>query len=264
MKIIQDLHIHTNLSLCAARDTTAKDYIPFAKEDGLTTLGFSNHLWDSDVAGASKWYSPQNLEHVLRLKRELPESGVIDGVRVLFGCETEFTYEWKLCLTEEHMDLFDFILAPHSHTHQSIVVPQDRVADIRDHAQYLMDSFLALIRHPLAHRITAVAHPFVPGTRYNLYNAAQALIPTGYFCEAFHEAKEKGIAIEVNGSCLTYLPEDEIPKCEYVRIYRLAKECGCKFTYGSDSHDHRDRRKIHLVERFLDQCGITESDFYLI
>ncbi len=264
MKLTQDLHIHTNLSSCAMRDTTAKDYIPAAKTDGLTTLGFSNHLWDSDVAGASKWYSPQNLEHVLQLKKELPQSGMIDGVRVLFGCETEFTYEWKLCLTEEHMALFDYILAPHSHTHQGIVVPQDRVADLRDHAQYLMDSFLALVRHPLAHRITSIAHPFVPGTKYAIYNATQALIPDSYFREAFCEANEKGIAIEMNGSCITYLPEEEIPNCEYVRVYSIAKECGCKFTYGSDSHDHRGSRKIKLVERFLDQCGITEADFRLL
>ena len=65
LHIQQDIHIHTTLSSCAQEDATVENYLGRAKEDGLTLLGFSNHLWDQDVPGASNWYRPQNVEHVL-------------------------------------------------------------------------------------------------------------------------------------------------------------------------------------------------------
>lgn len=262
MTINEDLHIHTNLSLCAKADATVARYLEAARGTQLKTLGFSNHLWDSAVSGASKWYSTQNVEHLLWLKKELPERMESDGIKLLFGCETEFTYEGKLCLAEEHFDLFDYILVPHSHTHMSCVMPREYAEDHKRHAKFLMDSFLAVVAHPLAERFTAIAHPFVPGTKYEIYNEVQSLIPDSYLYEAFSAAREKEIAIEMNGSTLIYQPEEEIPTCEYVRIYSIAKECGCKFTYGSDSHDFRTDRKLPVVERFLEQCGITERDFW--
>ena len=95
LHIQQDIHIHTTLSSCAQEDVTVETYLGRAKEDGLTLLGFSNHLWDQDVPGASNWYRPQNVEHVLALKETLPALAQQSGIRLLFGCETEFTYEGK-------------------------------------------------------------------------------------------------------------------------------------------------------------------------
>ena len=264
MKITSDLHIHTNLSSCASREATLDAYIERALPLHLKTLGFSNHLWDSAVPGASNWYAPQNVEHVLKLKEELNGRHEINGIRILFGCETEFTYEGKLCLAEENFHHFEYILVPHSHTHMKCVMPQEYAADHARHAKFLMDSFLAVVNHPLSAHFTSIAHPFVPGTKYSIYNEVQSFIPDSYFYEAFSAAKEKGIAIEVNGSCIVYQPEEQIPRCEYVRIYTIAKKCGCTFTYGSDSHDYRDDRKLRLVENFLDICGITEDDFLKI
>ena len=260
MKLTYDIHIHTELSDCAERDATVENYIAAAKRDGVTALGFSDHLWDDTVTEPTNWYRPQNVAHVTQLKNTLPESREIDGIKLFFGCETEFIGNGTLCLSEKHMDLFDYILVPHSHTHMNAVMPREYQADHRLHANFLMESFLRLIRHPQADRITAVAHPFAPGTKHENFNAVQSLIPDSYFYEAFSEAKEKGIAMEINGSCLTYLPDREIPFCEYVRIYSIAKECGCRFTYGSDSHDFRFARKLELIEDFFAQCGITDRD----
>ena len=71
--ITSDIHIHTNLSLCAQEDATLERYIEKAKEANLKVIGISNHLWDGAVPGASNWYAPQNVEHVLQLKKLLPE-----------------------------------------------------------------------------------------------------------------------------------------------------------------------------------------------
>ena len=264
MKITQNLHMHTSLSSCAVRDASVAGYVEDAVNDGqLKLLGFTDHLWDGDVPGATRWYSPQNVEHVLQLKKEIPESREMNGIKLLFGCETEFINGGILCLTEEHAELFDYLLVPHSHCHMNVVMPREYAEDHKLYAKFLMDSFMRLVTHPMKEKITIAAHPFVAGTSHAMYNTIQSNIPNSYFYEAFAAAKEADIAIEMNGSCLVYLPEEEIPNCEYVRIFSIAKECGCRFTYGSDAHDHRhgkDGRKLHLVERFFDQCGITEAD----
>ncbi len=260
MKITSDIHIHTALSSCAERSATFMGYVEAAKNTNLKVLGFADHLWDSAIPGASKWYAPQNIEHVLKLKEELPASREVDGIKLLFGCETEFAYDGKLCLSEEGFAHFDYVIVPHSHTHMGLVAPKELIPDDRSHAELIMKSFMQLVTHPLASRITAVAHPFVAGTSHAKYNDVQSYIPDSYLREAFSAAKEQGIAIEMNGSCLIYLPSEEIPHCEYVRIYSIAKECGCRFTYGSDSHGTGNERKLHEVERFFDLCGITEAD----
>ena len=260
MMITEDIHIHTSVSNCAKRDATIEKYIERAAGGQLTTLGFSDHLWDSAVSGVSKWYSNQNVEHVMQTKDAIMNCAQNHGIKLLFGCETEFTYEGKLCLAEESFDLFDYVLVPHSHTHMACVMPREYAEDNKLHAKFLMDSFMAAVEHPLSNRFTAIVHPFVPGTKYDVYNEIQSLIPNSYFYEAFNAAREKGIAIEMNGSTLIYMPDEQIPDCEYVRIYSIAKECGCKFTYGSDSHDFRGERKLQVVERFLDLCKITDAD----
>ena len=262
MKITADIHIHTHISDCAERDATVERYIAVAKREGLKTLGFSDHLWDDTVADPPNWYRPQNVAHVLKLKKEIAEQKCAD-IKILFGCESEFTGDGVLALSEEHFELFDYVLVPHSHTHMVRVMPREYADDHRLHAKFLMDSFMRLVEHPLASRITAVAHPFAPGTKHERFNDVQSHIPDSYLREAFSAAKEKGIAIELNGSCLTYLPDEKISQCEYVRIYSIAKQCGCRFTYGSDSHSPDFLRKLPLIEGFFRQCGITDEDMLL-
>ena len=265
MKIIADIHTHTYLSSCASREASVEAHVKSAKSCGLSVLGFSDHLWDSNVPGASNWYAPQNVEHVLELKSKLPKDRVIDGVKILFGCETEFTHQSKLCLSEENAELFDYFIVPHSHTHMGVVVPKDRIATLELHAKYLMDSFMALLDHPMIGKATAIAHPFVPGTAFAIYDATQALIPDSYFYEAFAAAREKGVAIELNGSCLHDKSESGLQNCQYARIYTIAKECGCRFTYGSDCHDpSKESRNVSAVERFFEICKITDADMLTV
>ncbi len=260
MTITSDIHIHTSLSDCAQRDASVQKYIEYAERDGLHVLGFSNHLWDDTVTEPTNWYRPQNVAHVLQLRKELEILQKSTAIKLLFGCETEFISNGTLCLSAEHFSLFDYVLIPHGHTHIKEVMPPEYKDDFPKHARFLMDSFLRIVEHPLTPRAVSVAHPFAAGVRHHTFNEIQALIPDSYFYEAFSAAKERGIALEINGSCLIYLPEKEIPHCEYVRIYSIAKACGCRFTYGSDSHDFRTVRRLPAVERFFEQCGITDGD----
>lgn len=254
MNIRHDLHIHTNLSSCAHAEATVERYIAEAKKLGLKLIGFANHLWDEKVSGASQWYAPQNMEHILQIKNQLPTDE--KDIRVLVGCETEFDYRGVLAISEESIAQLDYVLVPHSHTHSKSVVPREYIDSLEKHAAYLMSSFEKLVEHPLIKSVTGVVHPFVPGVSHELTNVIQKLIPDRYFYDAFCVAKEKDLAIEINGSTIICMSEEERRHCEYIRIYSIARECGCRFFYGSDSHDLIDRN-LPTMEAFFDQCGIT-------
>ena len=56
MKITQDLHIHTKLSVCAKPAATFDMYIETAKAEGLETIGFADHLWDDTYEHACRGF----------------------------------------------------------------------------------------------------------------------------------------------------------------------------------------------------------------
>ena len=88
-----DLHIHSYLSSCSKDPAqTAERILKYAKDNGLSTVCLTNHYWDSLVRGAHPWYVPQNFEHISEAK-PLPQS---DGIRFLFGCETDLSMSLRL------------------------------------------------------------------------------------------------------------------------------------------------------------------------
>ena len=140
---LHDLHIHTNLSECS-RDPlqTVENIVRYAAEHNIPTVGISNHVWDREIPGASDWYAPQDFDHILAIRRQIPSD--LHGVRLLIGAETEFA-GGKIALTRAHRDELDYVLVPHSHIHMvGLVLPRDRVTD-RQVADYLVESFLDLL-----------------------------------------------------------------------------------------------------------------------
>ena len=97
---MHDLHCHTSLSACAKQESTLKAMLKQLKESGVTTAGIANHLWDAAVPGASGWYAPQDVRHVLSIKEQyaaLSESER-EGVKLYFGCETEYVGQGRVAL----------------------------------------------------------------------------------------------------------------------------------------------------------------------
>lgn len=254
-----DIHIHTRLSSCASPDATLQSYLESAERLGLDFIGISNHMWDSAIPGASSWYLPQTFAHIAAIRQEI--AGTPHRIPVYFGCETEFTHQNVLAISEPVLDQLDYVLAPHSHTHMRLVMPPDEYDTDEKHAAFLVRSFLALAAHPLAKRIAAVAHPFSPGTRYARYNAILSHITDAQLRECCLAAKEAGLFAELNISViLPFLDETGVFHGENERFFRMAKECGVKFTWGSDSHQVYDQR-LEAVCRFLETCGIEQNDF---
>ena len=125
MKILHDIHTHNVFSACCD-DKTASTAAYLEKEAslGMKIFGLSNHLWDERVPGASSWYKNQPILKAEEAKHAF--SLAAPGMRVLFGCETEY-YACRdlLGMSAEGAEHFDYLLIPHSHLHMRNEVMSD-------------------------------------------------------------------------------------------------------------------------------------------
>lgn len=237
MKIDHDFHIHTTLSVCAHDPSaTVENYVKNAGKNGIRKLGFANHMWDSAIDGASEdFYKVQNYDHLAQLKPEIEALNGHRGIQLYFGCETEYDpVRRDIALTETTAQNFDYILVPNSHTH--MMMPKDCYEPMERHAEFMMTAFMDIVTSPLAKYITAAAHPFsavcCPYDNRLLY----PLIGDEKFGQAFEQARKSDIAIEINIAGYMGQTISEIIDHPTVHMFRIAKECGCKFIFGSDAH----------------------------
>lgn len=254
MKIQHDFHIHTALSLCASETATVDNYLKIAKNIGLKKLGFSNHFWDDRIEGANDWYKQQNYQHLSLLKPEL-EKAAGSGIQLYFGCETEYDYiHHGVAITEETAEKFDYVLVPHLHSHMPWVSKDYRMS-AQKHMELMIQTYEEIIDSNVSRYITAMAHPF---TAYGYLGDRDILIDMisdDVFRRLFEKTASKSIAFEINVSSMRNKTADEIETCPQIRMYKIAKECGCKFIFGSDAHnneDHNSYSNADLVAELLD------------
>lgn len=258
MNVTHDLHIHTSLSLCADKSATYENHVKNAKKIGLKKIGFSNHFWDDAVKPViNGWYEKQNREHVFALKNEIKME---DGLDILFGCETEYDpYNHGVGISEECAEMFDFIIVPNSHTH--ITMPKSLYEPYEKHKEFMMNAYMDIINSPVSRYITSMAHPFeavcCPYDNEILIN----MISDDEFRRMYDKTAEKGIAVEINVASMYSKTKEQIANAAVIRHFAIAKECGCLFTFGSDTHNDTAqltfRERAEYVASLLD---LTERD----
>jgi len=254
MVIDHDFHIHTGLSSCARdkENATVKKYLENAEKYGLKKLGFADHLWDGAIEGAPRWYETQNVPHVMQLKTELERLKTerkVPEMQLYLGCEAEYDpIHHGVALTEENAELFDFVIVPNSHTH--IVMPKNFYEPYQRHADFMLQAYEDILNSKVSRYITAIAHPFQAIKCPYPYGELIDLITDNQFKRLFDRTAEKGIAIEINMSGVSRRTNEEILQLPQIRLFRLAKACGCKFVFGSDSHAN-DRHSLYYKAEFV-------------
>ncbi len=261
-----DLHVHTYISLCAARDALAVPYISSALSQGISTVCFTDHFWDEAVPGASGWYKKQDTAHIAAIDEELATitaAGDYTGVRVLRGVETEFVGS-RMCgkkggtagITPRTAEGFDFVLIPPDHFHmKGFTIPAD-VADPAALRGWYVDNFIEA-----ASGETGVPHPFLPmGFDRLAPEDILRAISDDDFRRCFAVAAEKGRSVEFNRSLLPQKSAHD----EYRRMFAIAKSEGCRFHFGSDAHSHADFADHTPIAAFAESCGIRESDIFTL
>lgn len=256
MKITADLHVHTGLSSCAKETATAPGYMSAASELGLCCVGFADHMWDENIECPYDWYKPQTFKRISEARRTLISTGEKYGIKILVGCETEYDYAKRnVAITPETASKLDFVLAPVSHTH--ITMPKEFYSDINKHADYMLNAWYDIMESKAAKYITAIPHPFFAISCPYDNREVMRRITDKQFRDCFTAAKENDIAVEINSKSYKGRSVSQIINDESIRMYSIAKECGCLFTFGSDAHDIPQMEPLsnaYIIASVLELC----------
>jgi histidinol phosphatase-like PHP family hydrolase len=139
-------------------------------------------------------------------------------------------------------------------------MPRDCFEPYQKHVDYMIQAYLDIINSKVNKYITAVAHPFeavcCPYDNEILIN----MISDDTFKRLFDETAEKGIAFEINVASMHKKNHFEIENSAVLRMFRLAKECGCQFIFGSDAHSNSAHESYSNAQFVADLLGLTEND----
>ena len=276
MFFTQDLHTHTNLSLCAKPDAEADAYLKLCASEGIDTLGFSDHFWDAQVPGACAtrcidqgwapdFYEKQNFVHVNALRTRIQETY---GIKVRFGCETEYCGCGKIGISRETAALMDFVLVPTSHTHMKGFTVPSNLRTLEDYRRIMIDRTIEVAEMQISEGkpiATGIAHPFCPLGCPDT-QATVAGISDDDFVRCFTPCAKNGVALEINPDVFEHgctLDSDGWPK-EYRRMFIIARELGCKFYAGSDAHSPSRFLCHDRIRKFARACGMTEEDVFVL
>lgn len=256
MKPRHDLHIHTTLSRCCSDPAQLlPNIIQRTRELGLTKIGIANHLWDSDVCICpNPWYRPQDFNNSYRVRTDLPAGDL--GIKVLFGCETEF-YTDTLALTPAHRKELDYALAPHSHIHMGAYVMPDSCVTDSQIGAFLCESFSKLVQRRM---VNSIAHPLFPCGHEARLEGIIGSISDDRFAELCCLANDCDTALEINVGMFPGKLQNGADSEPMMRLFHIAKACGCKFTFGTDAHSLTALDSIALIDPITRACGITEND----
>jgi histidinol phosphatase-like PHP family hydrolase len=267
MIVDHDVHVHTKLSACCSDPTaTPANAIARAADAGLKTLGFANHLWDRAVPGAGEWYAPQDLEHILSIRKEIPAD--TRGVRVLVGCETEYCGGGKVGISREAAAQLDYVLIPFSHTHMAgFVVPTGTTA--ADLPRLFTRRFREVVDLGLA---TGFAHPFLPWTFRDQVDEIVSGISDGDLEDCFGRAAAARVSVEIHVGMFPGRsksgdsPRFSSPRSSglhdetFLRVLGIARRMGCFFHFASDAHELADVGGVKKLEPYVRQLGITKEN----
>ena len=259
-----DYHIHSKLSSCSKDPEQSTAHIlEYAKEHGYRQICITDHFWDETVNGASRWYTPQNYDHV-RQSLPLPQA---EGVEFLFGVETEMTKDNILGISPDRYDAFDFIIVPISHFHMvGFTLSEEDAATVEGRANRFLAKLEAVLSMPLPFHKIGLAHmanDTIGGRDLTMYCQVLRQITGDRLRALFTKAAALGVGIELNTSCLAFRSEEEAQAV--TDFYTVAKECGCKFYIGTDAHHPAQLvGQKDVAQRFIDRLGLTEEDrFYM-
>lgn len=258
--IKHDLHCHTRLSSCCGdMALTARAAFEIAGKLGYDVMCLTDHMWDSDVPGASEWYAPQNIAHVLAARAE---PGV-EGVRCMVGCETEYVGGGRLGLAREHFDLFDFVVIPPNHMHMKGFVRPDGVVSEADMAELFTCRLEEISELDIPMEKVGIAH-----LTCNLLYAEGCvtdvirLMDERRLARVFDEFARRGAGIELNAKAFGSMRSD--PE-NTLKLYRMAKRSGCRFYCASDAHASASHGNIaELLPEVVAALELDADDMYRV
>ena len=225
-----DFHIHSTVSLCCHDENQTPDAIlNYAKENGYKSVCLTNHFWDEKVRSEAEWIDEHNFSCVSSVL-PLPED---KNVEFLFGCETDMDFNNVLGISQERFDAFDFVIVATTHLHLDGNTVRTKITTPNEAAYHWVDKAENLLLKDLPFHKIGIAHLTTGHILKNQTAETLELISDSAMYSIFKECSRKGAGIELNVKTINMTDEQ---KEIFLRPYFIAKECGCRFYLGSDSH----------------------------
>ena len=259
-----DLHIHSSVSPCGGDPAqTPERILQYAAENGLKTICLTDHYWDETVPspyGVGAGVTTERLKSVLPLPQK-------EGVRFLFGAETDMDRDMTIGVGPDMAKTLDFIIVPLNHLHMGgFTCRGDENAAER--AELIVRRFDALLESNLPFHKVGLAH-FTDGLIFPGGKNTDVLnrIPDAEYRRLFRRAAALGIGVELNMPAakadlrVMNWEQDR----EELRIYTLAREEGCRFYFGSDAHTVAGLGWAKRnAERIIDLLDLKEEDKFVV
>lgn len=254
-----DFHIHSTVSRCCHDDSqTPEAILKYAKENGFNKICLTNHFWDENVRSDAEWIDEHDFSHVSSVL-PLPQD---KNVRFLFGCETDMDFNNVLGVSKEKIERFDFIIAATTHLHLDGNTVRTKITTPEEAAYHWTDKIESLLTKDLPFYKIGIAHLTTGHILKNRTAEVLPLISDSTMYSVFGECSRKGVGIELNVKTINMTDGQ---KDIFLRPYYIAKECGCKFYLGSDSH--KASALACAKENFEDvitKLGLLESDKFIL
>lgn len=267
--IDHDFHIHSGGSMCSGDpNQTPARILQYGVDEGFAAVALTDHFWDETVpmptgGWGPDFYGSQNYPHISK-NLPLPSR---EGIRFLFGAEVDMTWDGTVGISHERLALMDFALISISHFHcTDFTIRAEDAATAEGRAQVLLDKLELLLTYDLPWHKIGLAHltgPKLGGGDPVVHCEVLRLVKGQRLTDLFKKAAALGVGIELNTA--TFRFGDDAEEQAVVDFYAHAKECGCKFFFGSDAHSaaqfepHRARG-----QRMADALGLTEADIFRV
>lgn len=266
MKVNHDYHIHTGLSSGTfVPEQTTDRILQYAVDEGFDEICMVDHLWDEQIKMPIEfdWYKNRGRKELFS-HLPLPTH---KNIKFFFGCETELAFDNTLGISPDLFDKLDFIIIPTTHMHlYPFTVNEEMAKSLKSRAEAWVNRFDAVLNMDLPFEKIGFAHL----TSHHIVARGETnndevldLISTATLKELFSIASKKGVGIELNISPFSDLSKKQLNS--EMRIYKIAKEVGCKFYFGGDTHRpagfSKNKSRFFEVSKEL---NLTENDRYYI
>lgn len=260
-QIDHDYHIHSMRSLCSEDPAQTTDAIlQYARNNGLRRICLTDHYWDESVGGERTYdYTVQTYPYLCE-SLPLPQH---ESVEFFFGCETDLRKDLVLGIPPSRYDDFSFIVIPTTHLHMEddfCLRPEDGATN-ESRARVWEKRLDTVLHMDLPFHKVGIAHlacPLMQTKSRADYLETLSLISQDDMVRLFTRAAEVGCGIELNQGDMMF-SDDEADTV--LRMFRVAKDCGCKFYLASDAHHPRDFQNVRAIfARAIDLLDLQESD----
>ncbi len=226
-----DFHIHSTLSPCSNDPLqTPENLLKYAQENDFKKIALTNHFWDEDVESVNVWHPDEKFSFISQA-RPLPQA---EGIDFLFGCEADMDYNFTLGISEKRLAEFEFIAVSTTHLTIDGYTVKEPLKTPQEAADIWLERLNALLNKNLPWQKIGISHL----TSEHMYEddvvSAVNCLKDADLYNVFDKCAYKGVGIELNIRTLR-LNEDE--KKILLKPFQIAKDCGCKFYLGSDSHN---------------------------